>query len=94
MSRCRCWIGTSRFPSLPTTRTCLLLRPCRRRHYALLFSDDSEDAELIAVENKAEYWSAAFQQTTQVNFQIVPGERLDTHCVYDTTKVCVSVSVR
>ncbi len=60
-------------------------------HFCFACSDDAADAELIAVENKAEYWSATFQQTTQVNFQIAPGERLDTHCVYDTTKVCVSV---
>lgn len=41
---------------------------------------------LQAIENKGEFWNFEFQQITEVSYQIEPGDRLETHCVYDTNK--------
>jgi len=44
------------------------------------------NGSLINEIGRVEYWSFDHQQTQFVNFSILPGDRLNTHCVYDTSK--------
>jgi hypothetical protein len=39
-----------------------------------------------------ETWNLGFQTITTVDFKIQPGDQLNTHCVYDTTKVTKPVA--
>ena len=49
--------------------------------------EGNEPEDFLGLTNSADYWSFAFQQGTSVSFTIQPGQRLNTHCVYDTSKL-------
>eukprot|EP01090_Pellita_catalonica_P016206 TRINITY_DN4582_c0_g2_i1.p1 TRINITY_DN4582_c0_g2~~TRINITY_DN4582_c0_g2_i1.p1 ORF type:complete len:195 (+),score=29.18 TRINITY_DN4582_c0_g2_i1:628-1212(+) len=42
--------------------------------------------DLLEEMNGAEYYSYDFQQATEVDYVIKPGDRIHTHCVFDTTR--------
>jgi len=38
--------------------------------------------QMIRETNRIDFWDFAFQQQTKVNYTILPGDRINTHCVY------------
>ena len=40
----------------------------------------------VVFQEYREYWNFAYQTSTPVNFVINPGDKLNVHCVYDTSK--------
>jgi len=38
------------------------------------------------ITNRIDFWNFGFQQLTLVNFTLSPGDRLNTHAIFDTTK--------
>lgn len=44
------------------------------------------NGNFLGVMNRIDYWSFGNQQITPVNYTINPGDRLQTHCVYDSSK--------
>jgi len=49
-----------------------------------IWSTQWRDGVQIAEIGRVEYWTFNHQQIEQVNVTIRPGDRLNTHCVYDT----------
>jgi len=43
------------------------------------------------ITNKIEYWDNNFQAITNINFTLLPGDRLNTHCIYDTSGLNTTV---
>jgi len=39
----------------------------------------------LGTTNRIEFWYFAYQETTLVNYTIYPGDKLNLHCVYDTS---------
>ena len=44
----------------------------------------NNDSQLIQEINRVDFWQFEFQQNTPVNYTIRRGDRVNTHCVYDT----------
>jgi len=49
-----------------------------------MWSRQWRNGEDLGITNKAEFYSFHFQQTTSVNYTIKPGDRINTHCIYNT----------
>jgi len=44
------------------------------------------NGNLKGVRNRIDFWSFGNQQITPVDYVVEPGDRLQTHCIYDTSK--------
>jgi hypothetical protein len=49
-----------------------------------MFTNQFRNGNYLRTTNRIDYYSYGFQQLTPVNYQIRPGDRLNTHCVFDT----------
>jgi len=54
-------------------------------HYqgSMIWTTQWRNGSLLGYQNRIEFWDFAFQQTTPMNSQILPGDRLNTHCIYN-----------
>jgi len=49
-----------------------------------MWSDLWRNGQLIQQINRVDFYSFNLQQTTPINITIMPGDRISTHCIYDT----------
>jgi hypothetical protein len=63
----------------------------------MTWSTHWRNGQLLGYLNRIEFWDFAFQQTTSLNLTILPGDRFNTHCMYQenslqTTKFSLASS--
>jgi len=51
----------------------------------MIWSTQWRNNTYIGTTNRIEFWYFAYQETTPVNYTIYPGDKLNLHCVYDTS---------
>jgi len=53
----------------------------------MMWSTQWRNGQSLGYLNRVEFWEFAFQQTTLLNRTIVPGDRINTHCIYQENSI-------